>query len=94
MNDDGKSDRSIVPGKPVNEPGPQGSGEESVVRRLVREGGLQAWQPESADYATYRDKRLDWILVSPELEIVDYRVVDDPISDHRLVVADLRWREP
>lgn len=72
----------------------QWSGEDSVVRRLVREGGLQTWVPDSPHYPTYKDKRLDWILVSPELEIVDYEVLDDPVSDHRLVVAELRWREP
>ena len=66
--------------------------EDSVVRHLVEEAGMVAFQPEADNLATYKDKRLDWILTSAELEFVDYRVVDELVSDHRLVVAELRWR--
>ena len=38
MNGGGKSDRSIVPGKPANEPGPRGTGEESVEGRDLAKG--------------------------------------------------------
>jgi len=34
-------------------------------------------------------RRIDWILVSPELEIVGYRTLTDALSDHRAVVADI-----
>jgi endonuclease/exonuclease/phosphatase family metal-dependent hydrolase len=64
----------------------------SVVRRLVEEGGLVAYMPESQSLHTYKSKRLDWILVSPELEFTSYEVVEDVVSDHRLIVAQLRWR--
>jgi endonuclease/exonuclease/phosphatase family metal-dependent hydrolase len=43
--------------------------------------------------ATYNSKRLDWILVSSDLEFVDYHVVNDELSDHRLVVTTLRWKD-
>jgi endonuclease/exonuclease/phosphatase family metal-dependent hydrolase len=66
--------------------------QDSVVRRLVEEAGMIAYEPESDELATYKDKRLDWILLSSELEFVSYRVLDDEISDHRLIVADVRWR--
>ena len=66
--------------------------EDSVVRHLVEEAGMVAFQPEADNLATYKDKRLDWILTSAELEFVDYRVIDELVSDHRLVVAELRWR--
>lgn len=36
--------------------------------------------------------RLDWILVSPELEFARYRTLDDRLSDHLGVVAELRLR--
>ena len=65
----------------------------SVINRLVDEAGLVAYRPQSSELRTYRSKRLDWILVSPQLEFVDYRVVDEALSDHRLVVAELRWKE-
>jgi endonuclease/exonuclease/phosphatase family metal-dependent hydrolase len=65
--------------------------EDSVVRRLVEEAGMVAFAPQSEALATYKDKRLDWILISGELEFVSYRVVADEVSDHRFVVADIQW---
>jgi endonuclease/exonuclease/phosphatase family metal-dependent hydrolase len=65
--------------------------EDSVVRRLVDEAGMIAYQAESEDLPTYKSKRLDWILVSRELEFVSYQVVEEEVSDHRMVTAELRW---
>jgi endonuclease/exonuclease/phosphatase family metal-dependent hydrolase len=65
--------------------------EDSVVRRLVEEAGMKAYQPESDDLPTYKSKRLDWILVSRELEFVRYQVLGEEVSDHRMVTAELRW---
>ena len=67
--------------------------EESVVQALVNEAGMQAFQPESGDHASYKDKRLDWILISEQLEFTGHRVITEQVSDHRLVVAEVRWRE-
>lgn len=65
--------------------------EDSVVRHLVEEAGMKAYQAESEDLPTYKSKRLDWILISPELEFVSYQVVGEEVSDHRMVTARLRW---
>jgi len=65
--------------------------EDSVVRRLVEEAGMKAYQPESDDFPTYKSKRLDWILVSRELEFVSHQVVGEEVSGHRMVTAELRW---
>ncbi len=65
---------------------------DSVVRRLVDDAGLVAFRPESDQLSTYKAKRLDWILLSPSLEFVDYEVVQQPVSDHRLVTAEVRWK--
>lgn len=37
-------------------------------------------------------RRIDWILISPELEFVRYRTLDAVVSDHRAVVAELARR--
>lgn len=69
--------------------------DDSVVRRLAEETGMIAYQPQSDQLASYKTSRLDWILISRELEFVTYRTLQDEVSDHRLVVAELRWsREP
>jgi endonuclease/exonuclease/phosphatase family metal-dependent hydrolase len=65
--------------------------EDSVLRRLVEDAGMKVFQPESDDLPTYKSKRLDWILVSRELEFVSYQVVGEKVSDHRMVTAELRW---
>ncbi len=54
---------------------------------------LQAWQPreEMVTFPSF-GKRLDWILVSPHLEILEQKVLPETVSDHRAVVAQLRLR--
>jgi endonuclease/exonuclease/phosphatase family metal-dependent hydrolase len=68
---------------------------EATLRELADALGLRAWEPESTALATFPgwDKRLDWVLISEDLEFVDYRVLPEVVSDHRAIVADLRVRE-
>ena len=66
---------------------------DSPVRELARRLGLRAHEPERRYPSTYPflRRRLDWILVSPDAEFVGHHVlVDDRLSDHRAVIADLR----
>jgi endonuclease/exonuclease/phosphatase family metal-dependent hydrolase len=68
--------------------------EDSAVRRIASDLGLQAFTPDAADFGTYkRTKRLDWILISRELEFVDYAVLPDVVSDHRGVIAEIGWAQ-
>lgn len=68
--------------------------ETSTVRALAERAGLQVYAPDARDLGTYRDgsERLDWILISEELEFLDYRVVADRVSDHRAVYAEIGFR--
>lgn len=70
--------------------------EDDAVRILAVALGLQAFQPENTDLATFPSrmpkKRIDWILISAELEFLDYRVFAATVSDHLGVTARLRWR--
>jgi endonuclease/exonuclease/phosphatase family metal-dependent hydrolase len=66
--------------------------EDSAVRRIVREFGMRAFTPTASELGTYkRVKRLDWILISEELEFVDYAVLPDAVSDHRALFARIGW---
>lgn len=59
---------------------------------LTRKLGLHAFQPDSHSptYPAFRPRRrLDWILISPELEFHGYGTLPARISDHLLVMADL-----
>jgi endonuclease/exonuclease/phosphatase family metal-dependent hydrolase len=70
--------------------------EDSTVRLLVDELDLDAHSPEVQGQETFplSGKRLDWILLSGELEFSSYRVVTDVLSDHRGVVAEVVLKSP
>jgi endonuclease/exonuclease/phosphatase family metal-dependent hydrolase len=65
--------------------------DDGVLKKLVDGLDLTAHAPLQEDLATFPklDRRLDWILVSSEFRFVDFDVLDDPVSDHRAIVADL-----
>jgi endonuclease/exonuclease/phosphatase family metal-dependent hydrolase len=69
--------------------------ETSAVRYLADKLELVAYSPGSNDLSTFPAfaERLDWILVSPELQFRSYRVIPDIVSDHRGVVAELALDE-
>lgn len=69
------------------------SGEETALRDLAEALHLAPCGPVDGP-ATFPEtgQRLDWILISPQLECVRYEVLDAKVSDHRAVVAELRWR--
>jgi endonuclease/exonuclease/phosphatase family metal-dependent hydrolase len=69
--------------------------EGSSLRLLAERLNLEAFQPAAEGLGTYGDKnaRLDWILVSRELEFRDYVVYPDIVSDHSAVAAELRLAE-
>ena len=56
--------------------------------------GLSTWQPDADHLITFprMERRLDWILISDELEFVESEIHDDVLSDHRAVSATLRFR--
>lgn len=63
---------------------------------LVQHLGLEAHEPSSPahTYPAHRpQRRLDWILASPELSFSGYHTVRAPLSDHLVLVADLALRQ-
>jgi endonuclease/exonuclease/phosphatase family metal-dependent hydrolase len=69
--------------------------EGEAARALAESLNLAAFQPERTDLATFpsNDTRIDWILISPELEFVSCRVLPDILSDHRAVIAEIRLKK-
>lgn len=69
---------------------------QSHVQRLASELGLYAFEPEADGLGTYKKstgKRLDWILISRDLEYVNYKVIPDIVADHFAVYAEVALRE-
>jgi len=65
-----------------------------VVQTLAEEARLHAYQPLSEHLASYpsSNRRLDWILLSDDLEFVSYQSLPDALSDHLAVIADIRFK--
>lgn len=69
------------------------SNPDSPTRVLARELELHAYNPGADDLGTYKgDRRLDWILISRELDFVEYTVLPEIVSDHLAVKASITWR--
>ena len=67
--------------------------DEQVVRALAERTGLHVYRPDAEDLATYSStKRLDWILISEQLEFVSFDVLPDILSDHSAVVAKIAMK--
>ena len=64
-------------------------------RPLVDRLNLRTYQPyrKAPTYPAKRPwRRLDWILISPELEFEAYHTLENPVSDHLGVFAEVRLR--
>ena len=55
---------------------------------------MHVYDAANEDLSTYKDKRLDWILLSRELEFDSYRTEKEVLSDHSALVATVRIATP
>lgn len=69
--------------------------DESALKAIVANGNLKVYQPEATELGTYKNgkHRLDWILISNDLEFVSYEVPQLVLSDHQPVLASVRLIE-
>ena len=67
----------------------------SAVKQMVDGLNLKAWKPEEKGLGTHHtgSRRLDWILISEDLEFTDYIVLGEKLSDHSAVKAVIRHAE-
>jgi endonuclease/exonuclease/phosphatase family metal-dependent hydrolase len=65
--------------------------EDSSLKYLAEQMELSVFEPHADGLSTYGDKgaRLDWILISAELEFSMYAVFPDVVSDHYAVAAEI-----
>lgn len=62
-----------------------------VFNILSKELSLLAYElySEELQTSTFLNRRIDWILISPELKFHSYAVLEDRVSDHLAVVSEL-----
>lgn len=67
----------------------------STVQQISKVLNLSAYQPDKTGLETFPafDRRIDWILISPELSFHSYRVLTERVSDHRGVITELKLNE-
>ncbi len=65
--------------------------DDQLIKGLVNQNDLRVYKPEATNLGTYHKtgRRLDWILISNELEFNRYTVLPDVISDHAAVIAEV-----
>jgi len=65
--------------------------EDSSLKYLAEQMDLSVFEPHADGLSTYGDKgaRLDWILISSELEFSLYAVFPEVVSDHYAVSAEI-----
>ena len=68
---------------------------ESSLKSLAEQLNLSAFEPLAEGLSTYGKKgaRLDWILISDDLEFSDYSVLPEVMSDHFAVAAEIVLRD-
>lgn len=66
--------------------------EDSSLKSIVENANLKIYQPEATGLGTYKNgkHRLDWILISSDLEFISYNVPQVVLSDHQPVQASVR----
>ena len=65
--------------------------EDSVIKRMVACGRVHTFEPESNKLGTYKSgkHRLDWVLLSTDLEFRRYEILPDIVSDHQPIVVEV-----
>lgn len=65
--------------------------QDSAAQYLTRKLGLKAFQPLNPALVTFPalGERLDWILISSDLEFLSHEIIGAGVSDHRGVVAEV-----
>ncbi len=68
------------------------SDKDSAIKAIVANDNFSVYQPEATGLGTYKSgkHRLDWILISKDLEFLSYEVPQIVLSDHQPVQATLR----
>jgi endonuclease/exonuclease/phosphatase family metal-dependent hydrolase len=68
---------------------------DSALKELVDRCRLHTYKPLANGLGTLLDseRRLDWILISSELKFNNYRVLQDVVSDHYAVVAEVALKD-
>jgi endonuclease/exonuclease/phosphatase family metal-dependent hydrolase len=66
--------------------------EVSAIEDLVIQTRFVTYEPLGDNHSSYKNKRLDWILITRDMAFENYQVLPDTLSDHAMVLADIRFK--
>lgn len=66
--------------------------EVSAIEDLVIQSRFVTYEPLGDNHSSYKNKRLDWILITRDMAFENYQVLPDTLSDHAMVLADIRFK--
>lgn len=64
--------------------------EQYLIDSVAERSEMHVYQAASEDLSTYKDQRLDWILLTKGFEFDSYRIATEVLSDHRAIIANIR----
>ena len=66
---------------------------DSVIKTLAECGNTKVFEPHSINHGTYKSgkRRLDWVLLSTDLQFKRYEVLPDMVSDHQAIVVEVSY---
>lgn len=59
-----------------------------LLSKLMKDLKLHTWKPNDAEIVTFPflgGSRIDWVLLSSEFEIIKYSVLENVVSDHKVI---------
>ena len=68
---------------------------EELLPAFLKQTQLKAWKADDTSIVTFPflNSRIDWILVSPAFEIAQQTVLDEVLSDHKILTAVIKRQD-
>ncbi|WP_198013799.1 endonuclease/exonuclease/phosphatase family protein [Desulforegula conservatrix] len=68
------------------------SSSDSSVKKICSVLNLRSYKPDDKNLSSFpfTNKRIDWVLISNQLEFSTYKALDEQFSDHLAVVCDIK----
>ena len=64
--------------------------EEKVIQAFTEKGSFHVYKPQAKNLGSYKSThRLDWIIISKDLDFKSMDVLPDILSDHSAVIAEI-----
>ena len=67
---------------------------EKVIQAFTKKGNFHVYKPQAKNLGSYKSThRLDWIIISKDLDFKSMNVLPDKLSDHSAVIAEIVFKQ-